>query len=52
MKCNVCGNSNFSKFIEEDRFDCIILTCGRCGSIVEIYRRATLEEMLILTGCE
>lgn len=52
MKCDVCGNTRFSKFIEEDRFDCIILTCGKCGSIVEKFRTATLEEMLLLTGCE
>ena len=52
MKCVVCGNSNFSKFIEEDRQDSIMLTCAECGAIVEIFRTATIEEKHLLAGSE
>lgn len=52
MKCDVCGNKDFKKFFQEERPDCLIVICAKCGSIVELYRTATIEERLLLIGCD
>ncbi len=52
MKCICCGNKDFKKFYQEERPDSIILTCGKCGTIVEVFKTATLEEERLLSGNE
>ena len=52
MKCDVCKNKDFNKFIQEERPHWLIVICDKCGSIVEVYRTATLEERLLLIGCD
>lgn len=52
MKCVVCGNKDFNKFFQQERPGCLILVCAKCGMIVERYRTATIEERLLLLGCD